>query len=365
MMIIERVPAATMEEEAKDHGMALPIEQTGVWADFQADVPGRMPWGMLLVRDRDAQGAIVAVISLIRMDTHGYSYLRAMHGPVWASKPTAEQEQQLIDALVAYVRSHDRHIAFLRIDTWYDHADVLPVLSTVPYNETVVVDLTGGEEAILSRMKSRGRRDVRKAMRESPATIANETAQAVKDFSEYYQVMVDTAARDGFSPAPMSDYVDMLVKLGDHARLYAARVDGAVHAWTIITLHGTSVVYYYACMASDARNEKIPDKMLGQIMTELGDEGFTTMDLMGIGNDFAPSLKSLNNFKTKFAKETTTIAGGHDIPIKKGLYRTLTLLKSARAKLRGLKHHDTNTDQDHTAAKTKGQDDTAKAAAKQ
>ena len=79
-----------------------------------------------------------------------------------------------------------------------------PVLSTVPYNETVYVDLTGGDEAVLTRMKKRGRRDVRKALRESPAACADETAQAMADFSEYYEVMVDTAHRDGFSPAPMS-----------------------------------------------------------------------------------------------------------------------------------------------------------------
>ncbi|RSX55714.1 Cell wall biosynthesis-associated protein [Bifidobacterium dolichotidis] len=339
-MIIERVPAATMEQEAQNLGLDLPIEQTAVWADYQSEVPGRTPWGSLLVRDSEQEGKIVAVISLIRMDTHGYSYLRAGHGPVWQEKPTQQQEQQFIDALVKFVRTNDRHIAFLRIDTWYDHANVKPVLSTVPYSETVVVDLTGTEDDILSRMKKRGRRDVRKAMRESPAEIQNETAQALADFTEYYKVMVDTAQRDGFAPAPMSDYIDMLTKLGKNARLYAARVNGEVHGWTIITTHGKSAVYYYACMASDARGEFIPDKMLLHAMLDLNSEGFTKFDLMGIGNDFAPSLKSLNGFKTKFAKDTTVVAAGHDIPLHKCLYSMLTMMKSVRDKLRSLKHHE-------------------------
>mgnify|MGYP000402845808 CR=1 FL=1 len=75
---------------------------------------------------------------------------------------------------------------FLRIDLW-NFEGSFPVLSTVPYNETVYVDITGGDEAILTRMKKRGRRDVRKALRESPAVCADETAQAMADFSEYYE----------------------------------------------------------------------------------------------------------------------------------------------------------------------------------
>lgn len=48
MIIIERVTPATMEEEASKHNIELPIEQTSVWADFQADINGRRPWGCLL-----------------------------------------------------------------------------------------------------------------------------------------------------------------------------------------------------------------------------------------------------------------------------------------------------------------------------
>ena len=54
---------------------------------------------------------------------------------------------------------------------------------------TVVIDVTGGDEEILSRMKPRGRRDVRKALREAPVTCADETEQATADFSEYYAIM--------------------------------------------------------------------------------------------------------------------------------------------------------------------------------
>ena len=64
----------------------------------------------------------------------------------------------------------------------------------------------------------------------------------------------------------------------------------------------------------------------------------TKLDLMGIGNDFAPSLKSLNEFKTKFAPETTQIAAGRDIPIKKAFYRMLRMMQSVRKALKPKPH---------------------------
>ena len=223
---------------------------------------------------------------------------------------------------------------FLRIDLW-DFEGSFPVLSTVPYNETVYVDLTGGDEAVLTRMKKRGRRDVRKALRESPAACADETAQAMADFSEYYEVMVATAHRDGFSPAPMSDYVDMISNLGpDHARVFAARIDGKVVAWSIITINGDHAVYYYACMRTEIMRQHVPDKLIYVVCCALGERGCTVLDLMGIGNDFAPSLKSLNGFKTKFSENIVQVSAGRDIPVKKAFYRSLTLLQSLRRKLR-------------------------------
>ena len=279
-------------------------------------------------------GAPIAFIALIDYETHGYHYLRSVHGPAWLDKPSAQLEAQVRDLLVEDVRKRDKNVVFLRIDLW-DFEGSFPVLSTVPYNETVYVDLTGGDEAVLTRMKKRGRRDVRKALRESPAACADETAQAMADFSEYYEVMVDTAHRDGFSPAPMSDYVDMISNLGpDHARVFAARIDGKVVAWSIVTINGDHAVYYYACMRTEIMRQHVPDKLIYVICCALGEQGCTVLDLMGIGNDFAPSLKSLNGFKTKFSESIAQISAGRDIPVKKAFYRSLTLLQSLRRKLR-------------------------------
>ena len=332
MITLEKVDSATLQREAAAVGIELPIEQTGVWSAFQADIEGRTPWGDYLIR---REGTTIAVISLIDFETHGYHYLRSMHGPAWATKPSEAEEREVIDALVAMVRTADKKVAFLRVDTWSD-AGTKPVLSTVPYDLTVVIDVTGDDEAILGRMKRRGRRDVRKALRECPAEVADETSAALSDFSEYYDVMVETGKRDGFTPAPMSDYADMIRALGaEHCRVFAARIEDRVVAWSIVTVNGTHAVRYYAGMRNEVMRMHVTDKLLYCECCILGSQGITAYDLMGIGSDFAPSLKGLNEFKTKFTEEVTPVAPARDVPVKKAFYGLLCFLKSLRNKLRG------------------------------
>ncbi|KAA8825172.1 GNAT family N-acetyltransferase [Bifidobacterium reuteri] len=316
-----------MEHAAAQAGIILPIEQTEAWGKYQAKVPGRHPWGAFLIR-RDNE--LIAVISLIDYETHGYHYLRSLHGPAWKTKPSQDEEREVVDALAKAVHAKDHKVAFLRVDTWFEDG-YYRVLSTVPYDQTVIVDLTGGDDQILARMKKRGRRDVRKALRESRAVCRDETTEALTDFKDYYDAMVETAQRDGFTPAPMSDYTDMLKALGpDHCRLFAARIDGRVVAWAIVTINHDHAVYYYACSRTEIQKDLVPDQLLYFFCCALGQYGCTQIDLMGIGSDFAPSLRSLNTFKTKFSEDVEPVAPARDVPIRRGFYAALTALQHMR-----------------------------------
>lgn len=331
MITLEAVSHEALDAAAAQRGVTLPIEQSAVWAAYQSGIDGRTPWGAYLIR-RD--GEIIAFISLIDMATHGYHYLRSVHGPTWVERPDQTTERAVIDALADAVRTRDRQVAFLRIDTWFEDG-TKPVLSTVPYDQTVVIDVTGGDEAILTRMKRRGRRDVRKALRECPAECADETTQAMADFAEYYDVMVETGQRDGFTPAPMNDYADMIAALGaEHCRVFAARIDGRVVAWSIVTVQGPHAVRYYAGMRSQVMRLHVTDRLLYQECCMLGAQGIAEYDLMGIGSDFAPSLKGLNEFKTKFTEEVTPVAPGRDVPVKKAFYASLAAVQKVRKSLR-------------------------------
>lgn len=332
MYSIRKIDGKDVEGLAAQAGVGLPLEQTQVWAEYQQSVPGRTYWGSLAI-DRDGETA--GVVSLLAYETHGYSFLRAAHGPVWFGELSAEDEEAAYKALADGVHGLDKGLVFIRCAV-RDALDITcPTLSTVPYNKTVVIDLTGGDEEILKKFKPRGRRDVRKALRESPVECANETEQAARSFEEYYDVMVETGKRDGFAPAPISDYEDMIRILGqDHCRVYAGREDGRVVTWSIVTSNGTRAVRYYGASRTGTMRQHVTDKLVYFECCDLGHDGFDSYDMMGIGDEeFAPSLMGLNEFKCKFSKEVQPVDPDRDIPLRRTFYKTLVAAKGAREKL--------------------------------
>lgn len=310
-----------------------PIEQLPVWQDYEATIPGRTFWGYVSFTEG---GEVLAVAALFRYETHGYHFLRGHHSPVWKAEPTVEQETAALDALIAYARSRDPKLVFARISVLHELPSTHPVLSTRPYDSTMVIDVTGGDEEILARMKPRGRRDVRKALRESPVECADETELALSSFAEYYEVMRETGERDGFVPAPISDYETMLTTLGPkRCRVFAGRDGDRVVTWSIVTLSGATAVRYYAASRNDTMRLHVTDKLVYFECCELGRRGVELYDLMGLGSEFQPALMGLNEFKTKFAKDGVRhVAPDRDVPLRRAFYGTLTKIKDVRDGLR-------------------------------
>ena len=327
------ITPTTMMDEMAERGLACPLEQSESWAQLEATIPGRTPWGTFrIVRD----GETLAYISLIDYQTHGYHFLRSFHGPVWVNEPGADDEALMLDALRACVHQRDRKLVFARLGVRAQLPGCHPTLSTSPYDQTVVMDLTGTEEDIITRMKKRGRRDVRKALRESPATYADETERATESFDEYFALMAQTGERDGFTPAPQENYENMLRILGpEHCRLYAGRIDGKLVTWSIDAYQGTHGVHYYAASDENApMRNLLSDGLVYYVACELARRGVKTFDLMGIGSDEFPALKTLNTFKTKFSNEITKVAPDRDYAFRPVFYASLA---KARELLKGKK----------------------------
>ena len=62
MITLEFTDAATMEQQAVQAGLTLPIEQTAVWAKYQNTIDGRTPWGAYVVKQAGAPIALIALI---------------------------------------------------------------------------------------------------------------------------------------------------------------------------------------------------------------------------------------------------------------------------------------------------------------
>lgn len=105
-------------------------------------------------------------------------------------------------------------------------------------------------------------------------------------------------------------------------------------AWSIVTVEGSYAVRYYAAMCDAAMRIHVTDRLLYAGSCMLGSQGITDYDLMGIGSAFAPSLKGLNEFKTKFTETITPVAPARDMPIKKVFYKTLQAVQGVRRAFR-------------------------------
>ncbi|WP_127842133.1 lipid II:glycine glycyltransferase FemX [Actinomyces wuliandei] len=332
----------TFARIAADAEVTLPVEQTAAWDSFDAAVEGRQPWGRVVYQGADGRDR--ALVSLTRMTVRGFPYLWARHAPVWlGEEPTPQEEAELRRLLVAGVRHRDPRVVFVRLHAAVQGPDCHELLQTMTYDRTVVLDLDcQDDEAVLASFKSRGRRDVRKALRHEELTFHDETDRAQEVFSELYEILTETGERDGFRPAPESVYRTMLRTLGpDHARLYVARRQGQeALVWSLVTVYGDGALRYYAGSSAQGRRLRAADALVYKEACWLRAQGVRTYDLMGVDSPRVPELAGVREFKNKFVTDgPVDVPGAWDVPVHPrvyaGLVRALGLKRTATARLRG------------------------------
>lgn len=328
---ISPIGAQEMRTQAVNAGINVPIEQTWVWAEFEQTFPDRHLVGFFSVA---FDGVPVAVLALTRYRYHGFDFLWCKHGPVWLVDQSEELEQATVRALIDWVKKTAWGTAFLRLHLRFPGPDAHSPMQITTYDRTVFVDLSDNADDLMLGFKKRARTKVRGAIKKTPVDCGDETELATEDFTPYYEVMAETAARQGFTPWSKSVYQNMLRTLKrEHGRLYAARVDGRVVGFAIFTLSGTEAVYYYAAANAEGRDHEASIQVLYSALVDLGAEGFKTMDLMGVGSDLAPSLNALTSFKSGFAQEISEVSPAYDVPVNRTAYRALEVLKDGKSKL--------------------------------
>lgn len=312
-----------------------PVEQVEAWERFERAM-GRSLFGRYVYV---ADGKPTAALALYRYEVHGHPFLWAKHGPVWLKEQTPEREAELRGLLLAEVRRREPRTAFIRLHARFQAPDLHELLSTITYDRTIVIDLApGSPEAISDAMPKDGRRGVRRAervAREAGCTIAEETGLDRAAFDEVYEVMVETARRDGFRPHPSEVYWRLLTELGpEHARLFVLRKDGAPHAWDLVTVVGRHAVAYYGASSNESRGFRAAEALDWHVACALAAEGKVGLDLMGAESSRVPCLYSVGRYKKRFAKHATEVDGAWDLPVRPALYAGMVAAKRTRTALR-------------------------------
>ncbi|MDI9588731.1 MAG: lipid II:glycine glycyltransferase FemX [Gleimia sp.] len=313
----------------------LPVEQSRVWDAFDERC-GRQVFGRYAFTMNDRT---IALISLTEFSIRGVKFLWAKKGPVWLRSQSPANELALRKALIAEVKKRDPKVVFIRLHAKYSAPDLRELLQTMSFDRTVLVNTGGGDQdAILETMPKDGRRSVRRSIKrmiEGGARAKDLTGLTREEFTPIYQVICETADRDGFHAHPEEVYWNMLDALGpEHARLFGVEYEGEIVAWVLVLVNDRKAYAYYGAHSLKAREVLASEYLDFWAAKRLGEDGVETLDLMGVDSTRCPELYDLGIYKRRFAKDDVEVDGAWDLPVSPALYNAVVLAKSGKDTLK-------------------------------
>ena len=218
-------------------------------------------------------------------------------------------------------------------------------LKRAPYRvqppDTVVVDLTRDDEAVLAGMHKKTRYNIRLAARKGVEVRRFRGEDAAAQLGRWYELYRQTGERDGIALHPERYYrrfLDAASKGGSDGpsvSLYLAEHDGELLAGIIVVRMGHRATYMYGA-SSDVKRELMPNHLLQwEAMRDARAEGAREFDLFGIppADDPTHPMHGLWRFKTGFGGEIRHYYGAWDYPYRPLIYGTYRRAEALRGRL--------------------------------
>ncbi len=342
-LIVRPIDDDAFVARASAAGVPVPLEQSPVWDRFDASAAGRSHLGRFVVGPQD--GDPVALVSLTSYSVRGFPYLWGRHAPIMLTEPTAETEGAVHYALAEHARREWTDVVFIRLHAHHPSPELRPLLQTVTYDRTVVIDMQQPADDYLASLSKKFRYTVRQALKHDDVVVADETDASAADFSELYGLYEETAERDGFGIYDAEVYRGMIEALAPHARVFVARrtggptegdasPQGRAIAWAIVTHYDGAATYLYAAANAEARDLDAGVRLLWDLLAILREEGVRTFDMGGVDSPLAPTLAGVGMFKRKWGTESE-VPPAWDLPIKRSTYALFVAMLRLKRALRG------------------------------
>lgn len=288
--------------------------QSPEWEEFQRKL-GRKTWRV---------GRTLLIQHLL---PRGFHYL-------YSPRPTLSIEETPLFLSQTKEIAEKEHSLFLKIDP--AEAIVLPP-EVVPREtrpsqprSTVVVDLTRSEREILSSLHSKTRYNIRVAER-AQVSISTEGS-----FSEFWNLLQETAVRDGFSLHPKAHYEKLLETRTPQFsnELFFARLGIKAIAAVLINFYAPSgqAVYLHGASSRESRNVMAPHLLHWHVMQEAKRRGYGMYDLWGIDERAWPGL---TRFKKSFGGRVVDYPPSYEIVYRPFWYRVYNIKKAAKRLFKG------------------------------
>ncbi len=306
------------------------VLQTWEWAEVKAQT-GWHPFPLVLKQENEVVAQALVLRRSIPLIPLGLGYVPK--GPIlnWRDSEVAEKVLLSLTQVARHLR-----LLFLKIDPDVSPEDdtgqhVLQVMQVqgwhfspqqIQFRNTVLVDLDGDEDALLGRMKSKWRYNIRLARRRG-VRVRQGTAE---DLPLFYALYEETARRDRFLIRPYGYYEHTWRHFleRDMAALLLAEWEGRVVAGLMLFIFGRRAWYMYGASASGAVRKHMPNHLLQwEAMRLARARGCTVYDMWGAPDELVESdpMWGVYQFKRGFGGHFQRWIGAWDYPVHPRLYR--------------------------------------------
>lgn len=243
------------------------------------------------------------------------------------------------DAMLSHLErlARSRRTMFVKIDPDVDRAnaaviDLLlsrgwqPSTEQIQFRNTMTLDLTQGEDALLAQMKSKWRYNIRLAGRRGVSV----QPVGLDDLPSLYEMYRETSVRDGFVIRPYAYYRDAwgsFIKVG-MAQPFIARVGEQPVAMVIVFRFGDQAWYMYGA-SIDQHREKMPNHLLQwHAICWAKAMGCTVYDFWGAPEELveSDSMWGVYRFKQGFGARLVQHIGAYDFVCSRFWYWVYTVV---------------------------------------
>jgi len=284
----------------KNHGSFL---QSYQWGEFQKSY-GRRIW-------RIEETGVKALV--IRQSLPlGKNYLYCPRGPIGSldefikkAKSLAQQEKSI----------------FLKIEPdagfSQDLGGFRKSAKEIQPSKTIVLDISGPEEEILSHLRPKTRYNIRLAARRG---VKIQKSSHEKSLEEFLKLASQTAQRDNFHLHPAQYYQKMIEVLGKDGliELYLAKDKDKIIAADLVVFFGQTATYLHGASDYHYRQLMAPYLLKWQEIRDARKLGLKYFDFYGINEIKWPGV---TRFKKGFGGRAITYSGAYDLVFNSFWYR--------------------------------------------
>ena len=198
-----------------------------------------------------------------------------------------------------------------------------------------ILDISKSEEEILAGASQGLRRKIRKAQKND---ITVTTSTNPEDIKEFYQIQLQTAARQKFvefSEDFLRKQFEAFAEY-DEVKLYTAKLGDEILAQNFMIFYGNEASYHYGVSTDLGTRYSGAPLLHMQAMRDARERGIKRYNFWGITalDDTNHRFYGVSQFKRSFGVEELIYLHAHDLVIKPAKYKLTYLLEKTRAKIR-------------------------------